>query len=449
MTALIQIIEEQKKLGLLDPRLKISKSDLSYKTNDPLTEDIDLAVVSTAIPANDADYAALKQRGVKFWHRSDMLCCLSEPFKQIVISGTHGKTTCSAMVAHILSYAGLDPSYAVGGILSNYNINGKAGRGEYFVLEGDESDKSFLKSKPYIAQISYVEPDHLENYPGGFEEIQNSFLSFLDRSPYKVVCIDDPVLYEYAKNHDAGNLLSYSTKHPEANFYLDLGKKTLHINCPQTINGQKPIKTALAINLAMQGSHNLINAAGAIASSYIAGVAVGQAVAALAEFRGIKRRFELINASYVNSHAKNICVYDDYAHHPTEVEALIAGALSLKPKRLVFVYQPHHPERTKQLWQDFVKVFKDFPEGHLALIADVYVARSKHIAGIDTKRLVADINKSNVKYQAPHAEAIDVQGNYSDMIAALKPGIDEVLCDDDLLLIVGAGNIAKIVPAFS
>ena len=169
-------------------------------------------------------------------------------------------------------------------------------------------------------------------------------------------------------------------------------------------------------------------------------------------FQGIKRRFELINSNYSNDHAANITVYDDYAHHPTEVEALLKGALALiqekSIKRLVFVYQPHHPERTKYLWDEFVETFKKFPNEHLALIADVYVARSAHIEGITSERLVNEINKSHVKYLRPQSLENDIQGNFSDMAKALKPSIDAELRDGDLLFLVGAGNIVKLVPSF-
>ena len=450
MTALTQILEGS--------GVKISRSDLSYPTNDPLDADIDLAVRSTAVPETDTDLIELKKRGVEIWHRSDMLTYLSSDFKQLVVTGTHGKTTCTAMLAHILVQAGYDPSYAVGGVLANYNNNGKAGQGEYFVLEGDESDKSYLKSKPYIAMLTYVEPDHLENYPGGFAEIKNSFLSFLDTAQHKVVCLDDPILAEYASSH-AGTVTYASSlgTQRQADFYIDIQSRLLTL-----ANG-----SSYKLDLGMHGHHNLVNACGVIAVASTLGISIDEALGALASFKGIKRRFELINSSYGENKVR---VYDDYAHHPTELSALMHGALAMKPKRLVMVYQPHHPERTKQLWQDFIRVMREFPSEHLLLVADIYVARSKHIEGVTSERLVAEVARENVRYLAPTIQSmdrhsanaarddklvgavrddIDQQGNYKDMVAALKPAIDAALEDDDLLLITGAGNISKIVPAFS
>lgn len=431
MTALIRILEQQY------PESKISKSDLSYKTNDPLSEDIDLVVRSTAISENDPEYIELKKRGVTIWHRRDMLNYLSQNFKQVVISGTHGKTTCSAMLAHILVEAAknnkkFDPSFAVGGILANYSSNAKAGTGEYFVLEGDESDKSFMITNPYLAIVTCIEPDHLENYPGGINEIRDCFYEFLDKAKIKIINIDDPLLKAYTNSHP--DCISYSSE--------DLAK--------------------YQIKLSMAGRHNKLNAIACIKAAKALGVDESVSITALESFTGIKRRFELINPHYIPNLfrklsdarlAKSLKVYDDYAHHPTEVKAVLEGALSLNPKRLIFVYQPHHPERTKQLWNEFVEVFKDFPEPHLCLIADIYVARSKHIDGVNSKRMVEEINKPNVRYLAPAAEIqTTIQGNYANIADLLKPGIDAVIelpeqvCD--YLFIVGAGDIAKVASAF-
>ena len=414
MSALIRILEGEIQAGKLNKETKISKSDLAYDKNDPLTDDIDLVIRSTAIAESDSDYSELKTRGVDIWHRSDMLNFLSNSYKQIVVSGTHGKTSCSAILAHILIEAGIDPCFAVGGILKNYNSNGQFGQGEHFVLEGDESDKSFTKTNPYLALITNIEADHLENYPGGIAEIQECFFDFLDRAEIKVICTDNSILAKYATTHPEA--ITYSLK--------ELGDYDL--------------------NFSMQGKYNQLNALGCIKAAEALGVKQETALKAIKSFTGIKRRFELINKNY-----KNCKVYDDYAHHPTEVKALLEAALSLKPKKLLFVYQPHHPERTQQFWKDFIEVFKDFPEEHKCLITDIYVARSKHIDGVNSEKLVQEINNPSVKYLKPLLEGKTSQGNIQDMTAALKPGIDSELEGSDYLFIVGAGDISKMVPAFS
>ena len=427
MSALIKIIQEQIKLGIIDKNTRISKSDLSYKANDPLSEDIDLVIRSTAISTIDPEYIELKARGVEIWHRSDMLNYLSAAHKQIVVSGTHGKTTCSALLSHILIEAGLNPCFAVGGILKNYSTNGDYGRGEYFVLEGDESDKSFTKTNPYLALVTNIEPDHLENYPGGIAEIKNCFFDFLDRAEIKVICIDNPFLKEYLIRCEAKDTLIYTYSENELENY--------------------------DLEFILKGKYNQLNALACIKAAEALGVNKELALRALKSFTGIKRRFELVNKNYSpktrgETFGANCAVYDDYAHHPTEVKALLEAALSLNPKKLLFVYQPHHPERTQQFWNEFVEVFKTFPQEHLCLITDIYVARSKHIEGVNSCKLVEEINNPAVKYLAPLANETTLQGNIKDMTKALKPIIDNDLEGCDYLFIVGAGDISKIVPAF-
>ena len=422
-------------LGKLENAPKISKSDIAYKTNDPLDQDIDLVVRSTAIKDTDPDLIELRSRGVEIWHRRDMLNYVSRDYKQIVISGTHGKTTCSAMLTHLLKECGKDPAYAVGGILANYDSNGDHGKGEFFVLEGDESDKSFTKTTPYLALVTCIEEDHLENYPGGLEEIQECFFGFLHKAGLKVVNIDDASLHAYfLSKKDTQSIYTYSTKNKDADFYINLDKRTFVYNDEE-----------IKLDLSFPGGHNFINAVGVIASAVMLGLDVHQASNALKNFKGIKRRFELINESYKGS----IKIYDDYAHHPTEVMALIQSIDALKAKKLVFVYQPHHPERTKQLWDEFVDVFKTFPSEHLCLMLDIYVARSEPIEGINSEKLVKEINKPNVIYIKPNEQERNFQGNFTDIGKALKPNIEKELpADTDYLFLVGAGNISKIADAF-
>ena len=419
------------------PGVKISASDLSYESNDPLDDDIDLVVRSTAIAIGDLDYLELKSRGLPIWHRRDMLSFLAQDQKQIVVSGTHGKTTCSAMLAHILVELGLDPSFAIGGILANYSSNARAGKGQYFVMEGDESDKSFTITNPYLALVTCIEADHLENYPGGLEEIKNCFYKFLDAAEIAVVNTDDPHLNEYVIARIQGRQNTRSI------VMTGSPVQTKQSNAKLITYSSKELED-LDIELSMPGKYNQLNALACVKAAVALGANREQAIQALKTFRGIERRFELINENYQGAK-----VYDDYAHHPTEVKALVEGALSLNPKKMLFVYQPHHPERTQQFWDDFVKVFKEFPEPHSCLIADIYVARSQHINGVDSAHLVEDIGKSNVKFLAPLDTGSTCQGNHADMVAALKPGIEQELAGHDYLFIVGAGNIAKVAEAFN
>ena len=433
MSALIRILEK------LQDAPKISKSDIAYKENDPLDADIDLVVRSTAIKDTDPDMVELCKRGVEVWHRRDMLNYVSRDYKQVVVSGTHGKTTCSAMLAHLLKEVGNDPAYAVGGILANYNSNGDHGAGEYFVLEGDESDKSFTQTLPHLALVTCIEEDHLENYPGGLEEIQECFFAFLHKAPHKVINIDDTSLNAYfLTKKDQESIVTYSSKNSNADFLIDFDKRSFRYQ-----------EKDYELKLNFPGKHNFTNAVGVIAAASMLGVDIAKAAKAMESFKGIQRRFELINSAYKINDKQIVKIYDDYAHHPTEVDVLLESLPSMDSKKIAFVYQPHHPERTKQLWHDFVDSFKKFPKEHLCLILDIYIARSKPIDGVNSEKLVQEVGKDNVIYIKPKEQGTNFQGNFLDIIDALRDNILEAIPQDvDTIFFVGAGNIAKIAKSF-
>lgn len=429
MSGLIKILSQFKNAP------KISKSDIAYKNNDPLDNDIDLVVRSTAINDQDTEFQELKNRNIDIWHRRDMLNFLSATYKQIVVSGTHGKTTCSAMLSFLFKELNLDPAFAVGGILANYDSNACYGQGEYFILEGDESDKSFTHSKPHCALVTCIEEDHLENYPGGLQEIQECFYGFLKSAAIKIINIDDDFLYTYyLENKDNEKIITYSCKNKNADFYIDVSSKSFYYK-----------KQKYQLNLNFPGSHNFINAVAVLACSVGLEQDLETAMKKMQNFAGIKRRFELINSNYRGA----ITVFDDYAHHPTEINALIKSFADFKDKKIVFVYQPHHPERTKQLWHDFVSSFQNFPQEHLCLLLDIYIARSKPIEGINSERLVEEINKENVIYIKAKEQEKNFQGNFLNIVDALKENIEaNIPKDTDVLFLVGAGNIGKIAESF-
>ncbi|MFZ4085241.1 MAG: UDP-N-acetylmuramate--L-alanine ligase [Vampirovibrionia bacterium] len=458
MRALIAILEDKISQGELNSDFKISKSDLSYKTNDPLDESIDLVVRSTAVRADDPDMLFMQKHNIPVIHRSEMLNLLSEDAKQIVISGTHGKTSTSALTTHLLTKLGLEPGFAVGGVLKDYKANGKAapkssalndGPSGYFVMEGDESDKSFMRTTPYIAVVTDVEADHLENYPGGLAEIQACFKDFLDRAEYKIVCINNPFLKAYAENilkerpDLTGRILSYSSTDESADLFINLENSSLHF---QSLDSGH-------LDLAISGKFNLLNACASLLVAHILGFKTTEAKALFKDFHGTQRRMELINSNEME-------IYDDYAHHPSEIKALldsVKAMLKTSTDKALFIYQPHHPERTQQFWGDFVKVFKEFPENIDVLLLDIYVARSQHIEGVNSKKMAKEIALNNVKYLDPNenlsaseAKEADVQGNFKDIAMTLKPLIDKRIqtLEYKKIFFVGAGNISKIAEKY-
>ena len=458
MRALIAILEDKISQGELNSDFKISKSDLSYKTNDPLDASIDLVVRSTAVRADDPDMLFMQKHNISVIHRSEMLNLLSENAKQIVISGTHGKTSTSALTTHLLTKLGLEPGFAVGGVLKDYKANGKAapkssslndGPSGYFVMEGDESDKSFMRTTPYIAVVTDVEADHLENYPGGLAEIQACFKDFLDRAEYKIVCINNPFLKAYAENilkerpDLAGRILSYSSIDESADLFINLENSSLHF---QSLDSGH-------LDLAISGKFNLLNACASLLVAHVLGFKITEAKSLFKDFHGTQRRMELINSNEME-------IYDDYAHHPSEIKALldsVKAMLKTSTDKALFIYQPHHPERTQQFWGDFVKVFKEFPENIDVLLLDIYVARSQHIESVNSKKMAEEIALNNVKYLDPNenlsaseAKEADVQGNFKDIAMTLKPLIDKRIqtLEYKKIFFVGAGNISKIAEKY-
>ena len=458
MRALIAILEDKISQGELNSDFKISKSDLSYKINDPLDESIDLVVRSTAVRADDPDMLFMQKHNIRVIHRSEMLNLLSENAKQIVISGTHGKTSTSALTTHLLTKLGLEPGFAVGGVLKDYKANGKAapkssslndGPSGYFVMEGDESDKSFMRTTPYIAVVTDVEADHLENYPGGLAEIQACFKDFLDRAEYKIVCINNPFLKAYAENilkerpDLKGKIFSYSSIDESADLFINLENSSLHF---QSLDSGH-------LDLAISGKFNLLNACASLLVAHVLGFKLTEAKSLFKDFHGTQRRMELINSNEME-------IYDDYAHHPSEIKALldsVKAMLKASTDKALFIYQPHHPERTQQFWADFVKVFKEFPENIDVLLLDIYVARSQHIEGVNSKKMAEEIALNNVKYLDPNenlsaseAKEADVQGNFKDIAMTLKPLIDKRIqtLEYKKVFFVGAGNISKIAEKY-
>jgi len=467
MRALIAILEDKIKQGELSSEFRISKSDLSYKANDALDESIDLVVRSTAVKADDPDMLFMKEHNIPVIHRSDMLNLLSEGALQIVISGTHGKTSTSALTAYLLSQIRPNTGFAVGGVLKDFPANGKAASPSeaksYFVMEGDESDKSFMKTNPYIAVVTDVEADHLENYPGGLSEIQDCFKKFLDSAEYKIVCVNNSFLKAYADEHrnksaSQRKVLSYSSIHKDADIFVDLENAEITFNMAS-------LSSKCKLDLKISGKFNLLNASASLLVALIillkenlfssnpsddsvtASEYLNTLAPLLRNFQGTERRMELIN--------EDLGIYDDYAHHPSEIRALLESVKTMinSGEKALFIYQPHHPERTQQFWGDFVKVFKEFPENIDVLLLDIYVARSQHIEGVNTRRMVEEIALENVSYLDPNenlsaaeAKAADVQGNFKDIVETLKPLIDRRLETGGYkkVFFVGAGNISKI-----
>ena len=370
-------------------------------THVPAGDDVEV-VVSTAIADDNPERAAARERGLRELHRSEILGELSGLKRCIAITGTHGKTTTTAMTVRALRAAGMDPAYVAGGRLTETGANAEWGSGDWIVVEADESDRSLLNLHPDIAVLTNLELDHHSTY-GSRLDLEDTVRRFLAMAPAAVIW-DRPELLALRD----GPVEAYEVSDPA------LGAA-----------GSRFTLDGVEVRLPVPGHHNARNAAGALTAARLAGADPVAAAAGLAEFAGTGRRFE-----HVGTTAAGAVVFDDYAHHPTEVAATLQAARTLQPRRLVAVFQPHLYSRTAALHREFGEALA---LADLVVVLDVYRSREDPAdhPGV-TGRMVA-------------VAAADAAGGRP---VAWMPGFDEAerylratVGQGDLVLTLGAGNV--------
>jgi UDP-N-acetylmuramate--alanine ligase len=369
--------------------------------NVPTGEDVEL-YYSSAVPAANPERAAARERGIAERPRADLLAELSALRRTIAVAGTHGKTTTSSMLVQILRAAGTDPGWLVGAPVGEGLPNARWSGGEWLVVEADESDRSMLRLAVEIAVLTNVELDHPETF-SSLEQLRADFRAFLAGARAAVV-LDSPDLLELA---GAG-----------ARAYAAEGLEL-------TAGGSRFRFEAREVVLAVPGAHNAANAAGALEAARLAGAAVEPAIEALASFTGAGRRFQRLGTS-----ARGGEVYEDYAHHPTEVAATLRGARTLAPARLVAVFQPHMFSRTALLAREFGAALA---LADIVAVLDVYAARERAedfpgVSGLIVAEAAADAAGGRPVYWLPGFEAAEK------VLAG-------VLGEGDLCVVMGAGDV--------
>jgi len=298
----------------------------------------DLVVYSGALPKDNVEMVAAAELNIPVIHRAQMLARLMNAKKGIAVAGAHGKTTTSSMIALVMEQSGADPTYIIGGEIMNIGSNAKAGKGDYVVAEADESDGSFLQYHPALAVVTNIEADHLENYDGDFGKLKNAYSAFLRQikpGGKAVVCLDDAYVRELLPGVEVDKI-AYGIDSPDADFRAEdivLGDRKSSFTV--TRRGE----TLGRLQLSIPGRHNVLNALATLIVSLEAGLTFDQVAAAIKEFRGAKRRFQVL------CETDNILVIDDYAHHPTEIQATIQAAKATG-KRIIAVFQPQRYTRT-------------------------------------------------------------------------------------------------------
>jgi UDP-N-acetylmuramate--alanine ligase len=349
--------------------------------------DADVVVVSSAIREDNPEVTAARHQRIPVIPRAEMLAELMRLKSGIAIAGAHGKTTTTSMVAWVLEQGGLDPTAVIGGRLSAFGSNARLGSGEYVVAEADESDRSFLRLSPAIAVITNVDREHLEAY-GSWEALQQAFVAFANKVPFYgavVACADDGPLRELLPGVGR-RVITYGIADAAAGPAPEVSGQQVALEAFGSRSSVwrhpagKPPERLGELRLRVPGRHNLLNALAAIAVGLEVGVPFERAAAALAEFRGAERRYEL------RGEAGGVMVVDDYGHHPAEIAAVIAASRAGLDRRLVIVFQPHRYSRTRQLMTEFAAVLAAADE---IVITDIYAAGEAAIPGVSGEALAA------------------------------------------------------------
>ncbi len=390
-------------------------------------ENVSVVVVSSAIDLTNPEIIAAKQQRVPVIRRAEMLAELMRFRHGIAVAGTHGKTTTTSLLATIFAQADLDPTFVIGGLLNSAGTNAKLGSSRYLIAEADESDASFLHLQPMISIVTNIEADHMDTYDGDFQRMQDTYLEFLHNLPFyglAVLCGDDPVIQELLPRIGR-KLMTYGVSE-----HCDVRAINIEYGFNQSrFTVLRDGKDKLEIELNIAGKHNVLNALASIAVATDEGVEDQAIVAALGAFGGIGRRFEQLGE--FDTGEGMVTLVDDYGHHPTEVEATIAVARNNWPdNRLVMAYQPHRYTRTRDLYEDFVKVLSQVD---VLLLLEVYSAGETAIDGADSKALCRSIR------QRGKIEPIYVEDK-----AELPALLADTLRDGDILMTQGAGNIGQI-----
>lgn len=398
----------------------------------------DVVVVSSAVNEKNPEVKAARAKKIPVVPRALMLAELMRFRQGIAVAGTHGKTTTTSLIASILAEAGMDPTFVIGGKLEAANANAKLGTGEYIVAEADESDASFLHLTPVMAVVTNIDQDHMDTYEHSFEKLKSAFVEFLQQLPFwgmAVVCIDDANIREILPRVTKPVMtygFSEDARIRAKNVRADDGK--MHFTV-ERING---VTTEFDVTLNLPGNHYVLNALAAIAIASELNVPDAAIIKALKEFKGVGRRFERygevnVNANNDNNDSKvgTFTLIDDYGHHPVEMQAVIAAARAAFPnRRLVMAFQPHRYTRTRDCFEDFVRVLSS---ADAVLLTEVYSAGETPIVAADTRSLIRSIRVAG-KVEPLFVETTD----------ELPQAILDAVQPNDVVIVMGAGSIGQV-----
>jgi len=390
---------------------------------------IDVLVYSSALKQDNPEIKAAQKKGIPTIPRALMLAELMRSKYSIAISGSHGKTTTTSMISHILIEAQYDPTVIIGGHLKNISTNARHGEGDFLVAEADESDKSFLRLNPTLAVVTNIDLEHLDVYQD-LADIKATFMQFLSNLPFygkAFMCADDPHVASLLPIPHI-KVVRYGTNETNDIYAKDIILGPNYSTCTIWKKGHK--EPLGSLYLTMPGKHNILNATAAVAVGLDLDIPFATIAAALANFKGIDRRFTF----------KGTCneteIFDDYGHHPTEIYNTLLVARRRAQNKLIVTFEPHRYSRMQSLWDDFLKVFCESSIDHL-IITDVYAAGEAPIQGVTSKQFFDELQKKNPRFTVSYIP-------HEDHFTQMKAHLEGIMQPHDLVLLLGAGKVTKI-----
>ena len=423
-------------------RLANLGAKITVKHDKGNIEGADVVVVSTAVKGDNPEVAAARAKRIPVVPRALMLAELMRLKQGIAIAGTHGKTTTTSLVASVLAEGGMDPTFVIGGRLNAAGSNARLGAGDFIVVEADESDASFLHLQPVLAVVTNIDADHMETYQHDFARLKQAFVQFLQNLPFygsAVLCADDPYVREILP-FVSKPVVTYGTG-AEAMLRAEgiehaAGRMRFRV---RRAGVQQPGAQPMEVTLNLPGHHNVLNSLAAIAIGMEVGIPEPSILKALAEFRGVGRRFQRCGEIVLDAASQGggrFTLVDDYGHHPAEMAATIAAARGAFPgRRLVLAFQPHRYSRTRDLFEDFVKVLST---ADALVLADVYAAGEPAIAAADGQSLARAVRSAG-----------KLEPVYIEDIGQMAAGIRRLARDGDVVLTMGAGSIGMVAAQLS
>ena len=394
----------------------------------------DAVVTSTAVTSDNPEVLAAREKKIPVVPRALMLAELMRLRKGIAIAGTHGKTTTTSLVASVLAEAGLDPTFVIGGRLNSAGANARLGTGEYIVAEADESDASFLNLSPIMAVVTNIDADHMETYGHSFANLKKAFVDFLHRMPFygrAMLCIDSPAAREILPEVTCP-VTTYGMSEDAQIRALDVRAvgNQMHFRVQRKDDEGHPYGPELEVQLNLAGVHNVLNALSVIGVAMALNIPDAALLKGLSEFKGVGRRFQHYGP-FPAREGGEFLVIDDYGHHPVEMAATIAAARGAYPdRRLVLAFQPHRYSRTRDCFEDFVKVVG---KADLALLAEVYPAGEEPIIAADGRALMRALRVAG-----------KVEPVFVEKIEDMPEAILHTARDGDVVLSMGAGSIGAV-----